>query len=65
MDDPSSTVLPSWCMGVVFYAHLMVLYARAWFDKKGRCHFCGSWGVIVDKFPRRGYGGKHYRAQMA
>ena len=22
----------------------------------GRCHFCGSWGVIVDQFPRTGYG---------
>jgi len=22
----------------------------------GRCHVCGSWGVIVDRFPRRGYG---------
>jgi hypothetical protein len=56
MDDPSSTRLPSWCMEVLLYLHLMVLYARAWFDKAGRCHFCGSGGVIVDKFPRRGYG---------
>ncbi len=23
----------------------------------GRCHICGSWGIIVDWFPRRGYGG--------
>ena len=22
----------------------------------GRCHVCGSWGIIVDRFPRRGYG---------
>jgi len=22
----------------------------------GFCHFCGSEGVIVEKFPRRGYG---------
>ena len=22
----------------------------------GFCHFCGSKGVIVEKFPRRGYG---------
>ncbi len=22
----------------------------------GRCHFCGSVGLIVDQFPRRGYG---------
>ena len=24
--------------------------------KIGRCHFCGVFGVIVDRFPRRGYG---------
>ena len=65
MDDPPSTVLPSWCMGVVFYLHLIVLHARTWFDKRGRCRFCGSWGVIVDKFPRRGYGQGHCGAQMA
>jgi hypothetical protein len=63
MDDSSSTVLPLWCMEVLFYAHLVVVHARAWFDKTGRCHFCGSGGVIVDKFPRRGYGGGSYRAQ--
>ena len=26
----------------------------------GRCHFCGSMGVIVDEFPRRGYGKQDY-----
>lgn len=26
--------------------------------KKVRCHFCGSCGVIVKHFPRRGYGKK-------
>jgi hypothetical protein len=24
-------------------------------SRTGRCHFCGSVGTIVDKFPRRGY----------
>jgi hypothetical protein len=24
--------------------------------RKGRCHFCGASGRIVEKFPRRGYG---------
>lgn len=62
MDDPSSILLPSWCMGVLFYTHLIVFHARAWFDKTGRCHFCGSWGVIVDKFPRRGYDQRHCEA---
>ena len=23
-----------------------------------RCHFCGSWGIVVDAFPRRGYGNR-------
>ena len=27
----------------------------------GRCHFCGSWGVIVERFPRRGYGQRRPR----
>ena len=62
MDDPSSTPLPSCCMGVLFYAHLIVVHARARFDKTGRCHFCGSCGVIVGKFPRRGYGHRHCEA---
>lgn len=22
----------------------------------GRCRFCGCWGTIVPRFPRRGYG---------
>ena len=22
----------------------------------GRCQVCGSWGIIVERFPRRGYG---------
>lgn len=24
----------------------------------GRCQFCGAWGIIVARFPRRGYGKK-------
>jgi hypothetical protein len=29
----------------------------------GCCHFCGTWGVIVKKFPRRGYGSRKYKVQ--
>ena len=29
--------------------------------RTGRCHFCGSFGVIVDQFSRRGYGKQNYR----
>ena len=31
----------------------------------GWCHFCGSFGVIVDRFPRRGYGKQNYSIKMA
>jgi hypothetical protein len=31
----------------------------------GRCHFCGSFGVIVDRFPRRGYGKQNYSVKIA
>jgi len=31
----------------------------------GRCHFCGSWGIIVDRFPRRGYGKQLYTVARA
>jgi len=31
----------------------------------GRCHFCGSFGVIVDRFPRRGYGKQNYSVNIA
>jgi hypothetical protein len=24
--------------------------------EKAHCHFCGAQGVILEKFPRRGYG---------
>ena len=30
----------------------------------GRCHFCGSLGVIVDRFPRRGYGKQNYGMKL-
>ena len=28
--------------------------------RAGRCHFCGSFGVIVDQFTRRDYGKRSY-----
>ncbi len=30
----------------------------------GRCHFCGSVGLIVDQFPPRSYGKKNYSVEM-
>jgi len=33
--------------------------------KIGRCHWCGCWGVIVERFPRRGYGAPHPRRVSA
>jgi hypothetical protein len=61
MDDPSSTFPPSCCMTLLPYARLTVLCARQWRDRTGRCQFCGRGGVIVDRFPRRGYGGSRER----
>lgn len=29
--------------------------AKQWRSPMAHCHFCGSQGVIVKKFPRRGY----------
>ena len=26
-----------------------------------RCHVCGRWGVVVQRFPRRGYGRRRQR----
>lgn len=30
-------------------------HGRGKLIRRGRCHFCGILGVVVDKFPRRGY----------
>jgi hypothetical protein len=56
MDDASSIPSFLWCMGLIVFARLVVMHCRAWFDKTGRCHFCGSLGKVVEVFPRRGYG---------
>ena len=53
MDDLSSKGLPSRVIGLLVYPHFLMVYARAWFDRVGRCHFCGCNGRIVDRFPRR------------
>ena len=57
MDDRSTTLLPGRCITLLIFTRLLILCARSWFDRTGRCHFCGSCGVIVDTFSRRGYGG--------
>lgn len=65
MDDTPSTPLPWWCMSWLLCIQILIVHARAWFDRTSCCHFCGCKGVIVDKFPRRGYGANNYRPQMA
>ena len=52
MDDPSSTVLPAWCMRQVKTVKRRLLHMGT----TVRCHFCGSPGLLVEHFPRRGYG---------
>jgi len=53
MDDLSSRGLPGCAIGVLVYASFLIVRARAWFDRVGRCHFCGWKGRVVDRFPRR------------
>jgi hypothetical protein len=36
------------------------LHFKALRDRKKVCHYCGSSGVVVKKFPRRGYGAENY-----
>ena len=55
MDDSSSKGLPWRVIGLLVYARLLMVHARAGFDKSGRCHFCGCRGRVVDRFPRRGW----------
>jgi len=31
--------------------------------KTAQCHFCGTYGVVVNYFPHRGYGSRHKTTQ--
>ena len=39
------------------------LHFKALRDREKRCHYCGRAGVVVNKFPRRGYGTENYTRQ--
>jgi ribosomal protein L35 len=52
MDDPSSTVLPTWVMTPIKAVKRRLFTT----GEAVRCHFCGSEGLLVVQFPRRGYG---------
>lgn len=39
-------------------------YSKPWKSKKGRCHYCGISGFVVERFPRRGYGRKKKELRM-
>lgn len=54
VDDASSTPTKSHAT-LVFIGHFLV----------EQCHFCGCVGVLVKKFPRRGYGRKRKPVQIA
>lgn len=55
VDDVSSTVH-------TLQYKISSSYGRSLFRKRAkiggrsRCHFCGKYGTVVDRFPRRGYG---------
>jgi hypothetical protein len=52
MDDASSTRLPRWCM------QLFNSIRNRYFTEQNieQCHFCSANGLVVNEFPRRGYG---------
>lgn len=62
MDDRGSTHISLGCKISLSYPDDS--YKRVGIGNKGRCHFCGSYGTIVNKFPRRGYGSRNLRSQM-
>ena len=61
MDDATSTLLSKGCKvassGAQSIICVLDFAVKVGLSRIGRCHFCGCWGVIVEKFPRRGYGG--------
>lgn len=52
MDDATTIGLASRCINRFMQVKHRIIYSF----KSPRCHFCGSFGQVVDKFPRRGYG---------
>jgi len=60
MDDGTSTGLSRGCKVLSASVQSILLGL----GRTGHCHSCGSWGVIVNQFPRRGYGGGKYKVQM-
>jgi len=52
MDDPPSTALPAWCMRQIKAVKGRLLDMGT----TVQCHFCGSFGLLIAHFPRRGYG---------
>ena len=68
MDDRGSTPIFTGCKMQSSYMESTIrvrnFFERAGLGTKGHCHFCGSSGTIVDRFPRRGYSSSNYRAKM-
>ena len=52
MDDRTSTALLAWCTRSIKAAKGRLLDMGT----AVQCHFCGSAGLLVAHFPRRGYG---------
>jgi len=60
VDDGTSTPVPT--RGTLSSSYIQAglkadnFYSKTWRSKKGRCHYCGISGLVVERFPRRGYG---------
>jgi hypothetical protein len=60
VDDGTSTVhSPRYKMSSSYGRSrlwLRYFYRRGKIGGRSRCHYCGMYGTVVDRFPRRGYG---------
>jgi len=67
VDDRGSTLISPECKiessDTTLAVEMGTIHPRIGVGNKGQCHFCGFFGIIVNKFPRRGYGNKNSRAQ--
>ena len=56
LDDASSTPLSKRRIVVSSLIYFIKTRCKIGLSYMGQCHFCGAFGKIVDKYPRRDYG---------